>query len=305
MEFTRMPFGLSTAAQSYVKLMRIALEGIPNVTFYFDNILVYYTEWEDHLTALRKVLQRLAEHKLTAKPSKCKFAYPSVDYLGFVIGPNGALRPQHDKLIAIRNMTPPTTKSALRSFIGFTQFYKKFIPNQGTLKAPLSKMLKDKVTEPLAWSEEAIQSFEEIKRCLCAEPILKLPDVSKPFVVSTDASNTGIAAVLSQYYDDKAHPLSYAGRQLNSAEINYSTIEKETLAIVYGIDRFKYYLLGKEFILQTDHKPLIYLHKAKHLSGRLTRWSLALQEYKYRIVHVAGDLNFGPDVLSRTEFTSE
>jgi hypothetical protein len=285
-----------------VKLMRIVLENIPNVTFYFDNILVYSTTWEEHIIALRRVFQRLVEHKLTAKPSKCKFAYPSVDYLGFVIGPNGALRPQHDKLIAIQNMLPPTTKTALRSFIGFTQFYKKFVPNQGTLKAPLSAMLKDKVHEPLKWSDEAIRCFEEIKKCLCSEPILKLPDLSKPFVLSTDASNSGIAAILSQYYEDKAHPVSYAGRQLNSAELNYSTIEKETLAIVYGIDKFKYYLLGKEFILQTDHKPLIYLHKAKHLSGRLTRWSLALQEYKYRIVHVAGELNNGPDLISRTEY---
>jgi hypothetical protein len=256
------------------------------------------------MIALRKVLQRLVQHQLTAKPSKCKFGHPSVDYLGFIIGPNGALQPQHDKITAIKNMIPPTTKQALRSFIGLTQFYKKFIPDQGTLKAPLSEMLKNKTKEPLSWSSEALESFDKIKDHLCSEPILKLPDASKPFVVSTDASNSGIAAVLSQYYGDKAHPVAYAGRQLNSAELNYSTIEKETLAIVYGIDKFKYYLLGKEFILETDHKPLIYLHKAKHLSGRLTRWSLALQEYKYRIVYIAGEQNFCPDLISRSTYNS-
>ena len=299
MEFCRMPFGLSTACATYIRLMRILLAGLPNVSFYFDNIFVYSKDWTTHLEALRGVLQRMREHHLTIKPSKCCFGVPFIRYLGFIVdGTN--LQPQHDKTEAITTLLPPTSKKLLKAFLGLVSFYLMFIPQAADYTGPLSDLLKKTVPEPLVWSEDLLMRFKHLKDTLVSPPVLRLPNPDLTFVLRTDASSRGIGAVLLQYYGECPHPVAYASRKLLDRETRYSTIERECLAVVFAINRFDFYLRGKEFILEVDHKPLLYLSTFKGKNDRLLRWALSLQAYKFRVVHIAGKDNLGADLLSRS-----
>lgn len=141
--------------------------------------------------------------------------------------------------------------------------------------------------------------FPILKNKLASNPILKLPDPNKTFVLRTDSSGIGIGAVLFQYDDGLPFPIAYASRKLVDRETRYSTIERECLAIVFGVEKFKFYLLGREFVLETDHKPLIYLNKMKNSNGRIMRWALGLSPFRFRLVHLAGKDNVGADLLSR------
>ena len=194
----------------------------------------------------------------------------------------------------------PTTKTALRSFLGTCQFYSKFVPNFADIGSALTDKLKKGVKEPLFWTDTEISYFNQLKSSLSSEPVLKLPNLDKPFVVRSDASNRGLGGVLLQYYDDIPHPVAYTSRKLLPREVNYSTVEKELLAVIFAMHKFKYYLLGKQFILEVDHRPLVYLNKFKGDNGRLVRWALSLQPYDFRIVYIPVKDNVGADLLSRS-----
>lgn len=292
MEFRRLPFGLVTACSTYARLMTIVLSGLPNVCFYFDNVYVYSNTWEDHMSSLRNVLSKFQEHGLTERPSKCKIGFRSIDYLGFKVG-NNNLTPLSEKVGAILQMPLPCTKNALLSFLGMVSFYRKFIKNASDLTALMSDMLKKEVLEPLPWSSDASEAFGNLKLRLSRAPVLRLPDKSLQFVLRTDASNLGLGAVLWQYHDGVAFPVAFASRKLLDCERRYSTIERECLAIVYGIEMFKFYLTGQEFLLEVDHTPLVYLNRVKGSNLRLMRWALSLQSYRHRVVHIAGKDNVG------------
>ena len=294
-----MPFGLVIACATYVRLMRLVLSGLDNVTFYFDNIFVYNDNWDDHIQSIMSVLDRLREHNLTVRPSKCRFGFTQINYLGFVVD-GQYLRPQNSKIDALQNIPVPSTKKALRSFLGVISFYRMFVPKVSDLTGPLSDMLRKGVREPLTWTSVTREKFESLKHALTTEPILRLPDINSPFALRTDASDYGLGAVLLQYSDDLPFPVAYASRKLLDREKNYSVVERECLAILFGITRFQYYLLGKEFLLEVDHKPLIYLNSSKSRNSRLVRWSLNLQSYRFRIIHIAGKDNIGADLLSRS-----
>ena len=299
MEYVRMPFGLVCAVATYISLMRIVLKDLPGVIFYFDNIWVCSNNWPDHINDLKAVLERLRLHGLTARPSKCSFGVNEISYLGFKIK-NQCLSIPSEKVSAISRMSPPNSKKALRSLLGLLSYYRKFIPNFANLTSVLTDMVKKGISEPLVWSDIAVRNFEQIKTLLTGEPILRLPDISKTFVLRTDASSTSVGAVLLQYHDSLAHPVAYASRKLVDRETRYSTIERECLAIIYAVSRFYYYLLGQEFILEVDHKPLVYLSNLKNSNSRLMRWALSLQPFKFRIVYIPGPDNLGADLLSRT-----
>ena len=299
MEFNRLPFSLVTACATYIRLMRIVLAGLPNVSFYFDNIFVYSTDWPQHVSSVRSVLLKLREHHLTIKPSKCKFGVSTIQYLGFQLD-GSQLKPQLNKIEALCQVTPPTTKKKLRSFLGMVSFYKTFIPQASEYTGPLSDLLKKGVKEPLEWDEDLLGRFHHLKLALSSDPVLKLPDLQLPFVLRTDASNHGLGAVLLQYHDGCPHPVAYVSRKLLDRERRYAVIERECLAIVFGVRKFDFYLRGKEFILEIDHKPLIYLERMKGNNDRLLRWALSLQAYRFRIVHIAGQDNLGADLLSRS-----
>lgn len=241
MEFCRLPFGLVTACSTYIRLMRTVLADLPNISFYFDNIFIYASDSPSHVTALTSVLERLRHHGLTARPSKCRFGFPFIQYLGFVLD-GDHLRPMQDKTEALKEIKPPTTKKSLRSFLGMVSFYRCFIPMASKLTGPLSDFLRKSQREPLQWSEDLLMRFEHLKDALSSKPVLRLPNPVMPFVLRTDASNLGLGAVLLQYYDGTPHPVAYASRKLLDRERKYATIEKEALAIVFGISKFDFYL---------------------------------------------------------------
>jgi len=298
-QFRTMPFGLVCASASFTRVMRRLLQGLEDIDNFIDDVMVYTETFEQHLVCLRSLFQRLRQAKLTAKPSKCHFCFDTIECLGHVVG-NDKLEPLPDKLESIREAKRPETKKQVRAFLGLIGFYRKFINNFATLALPLTNLTQKAKPNRVAWEEEHEQSFQQLKQVLCKDPILKLPEIGKPFILQTDACDSGIGSVLLQLDDDGCRkPVAYASRKLNKAEKRYATVEKECLAIVWAINKFQRYLYGVEFSLETDHKPLSYLSNAKLTNARLMRWALLLQPYKFRIVAIPGKVNIVADSLSR------
>ncbi len=293
-----MPFGVVNAPAVFTRLMRKVLQGISNVDSYIDDILEGTEDWDEHMVRLRSVLGRLRQYHLTAKPSKVVIGYRKLRFLGHTIG-EGQMQPDPRKLDKIINLSRPTNKKQVRALIGLTSYYRKFIPNFSALAAPLTDLTKKGKSNTLVWTDSQEQAFLSLKQVLSNFPILRLPDLEKPFIVRTDASEVGIGAVLLQDQENEKFPVMYVSRKLLEREKNYSTIEKECLAIVWGVQKLNRYLYGRQFILETDHQPLIWMTKAKLANGRVMRWALALQPYRFLIRAVKGSENVGADLLSR------
>ena len=167
------------------------------------------------------------------------------------------------------------------------------------IAAPLTDLTKKGQPNNIVWGESQENAFRALIKSLSEAPILKLPDFNKPFILQTDAADAGIGAVLLQEENGKKMPIAYASRELKGSEQKYSTIEKECLAIVWAVQKFQQYLYGREFLVETDHQPLIYIQKTKVANARLMRWALILQPYRFRILTIKGKENVGADYLSR------
>ena len=297
-QFRMMPFGVVNAPATFSRLMRKLLHELKNLDNFIDDIIVFTKTWLGHLQVLRELFTRLRNAKLTAKPSKCSIGYDHIECLGHLVGKN-RLFPHPNKVKAIEDAARPETKHQIKSFLGLVGFYQKFIPNFSHVAAPLTDLTKKGLPNKIQWTENQENSFRALKQALTSEPILKLPDLSQPFSVQTDASDFGIGGILLQDEGGIKRPIMYASRKLKQSERNYSVIEKECLAIVWAIQKFSRYLYGTEFLLETDHKPLMYLNKARVANARLMRWALMLQPYRYRIMAIKGSENVGADYLSR------
>ena len=302
-QFCMMPFGLVNAPATFSRMMRRVLQGLKKTDNFIDDILIHSQTWDEHISSIRSLLERLRAVGLTAKPSKCEVGCQSLQFLGHVIG-KGMLQPQCNKITQIRDAKPPCTKKELRSFLGFVGYYRRFIPNFAALASPLTDLTKAKLPNRIEWGDSQEESFKTLKAHLASSPILQLPNCDKPFCLRTDASNAGIGAVLLQDKDETGDkfPVSYASRKLLPREKSYATVEKEALAIVWGIQKYEPYLYGREFVLQTDHQALTYLHRAKQTNARIMRWALTLQPYRFRVESIKSSQNVGADFLSRAEF---
>lgn len=297
-QFKAMPFGLMNAPASFSRVMRTVLRGLEFVDNFIDDILVHTPTWEQHIAALRSLMTRLKEANIKAKPSKCFVGFAKVDFLGHQLS-RGFLRPLHDKVADIQTAPRPKTKKELRSFLGLAGYYRKFVPNFSATAVPLTDLLKKGNPNVLEWDEVHENAFTALKAKLSREPILHLPDVNREFVLRTDASNTGIGAVLLQEFDGEKFPIAYASKKLLPREQAYSTIEKECLAVVWAVQKFETFLYGREFVLEVDHQPLLAVQKSKVANGRILRWALALQQYRFRIEAIKGKENVGADYMSR------
>ena len=278
------------------------LEGMPGVGSYIDDIVIYSDSWEDHIKTLKELFGKLRKAKITARPTKCLLGASRMEFLGHQVG-GDVITPSRDNLEKVRNTPRPTTKKQVRSFLGLVGYYRDHIPAFAEISAPLTDLLKKGKAEHIQWSEAQERAYSLLKEYLLQEPVLKLPDLSKPFVLRTDASGVGVAAVLLQENDGKLYPVGYASKKLNLTEARYPIIEKECLAVVWGIKRFKLYLAGRRFTLQTDHKPLKYLKDASYQNDRVFRWAVAVQEYSFRVEDIPGRENIGADFLSRTGYS--
>lgn len=292
-EFLRMPFGLKNSPATFQRVMDDILKDLLNkfCLVYLDDIIIFSSSLEEHIKHLKLVFDRLHNANLKLQLDKCEFLRKETEYLGHVITPDG-IKPNPNKIEAIKNFPIPKTQKEIRSFLGLLGYYRKFINNFAKITKPFTKCLKK--GETVKHTPEFLDAFEECKTLLCNDPILKYPDFSKQFELTTDSSNFALGAILAQ--DD--HPIAYASRTLNPAEINYSTIEKEMLAIVWACKHFRPYLYGTKFIIKTDHKPLQWLFSVKDSSSRLVRWRLKLNEFEYEIQYKKGKLNQA-DPLSR------
>ncbi|CAK9812938.1 Retrovirus-related Pol polyprotein from transposon 17.6 [Anthophora plagiata] len=297
-EFERMPFGLKNAPATFQRLMDRVLTGLQgNEMFvYLDDIVIYSSSLREHEIKFRKLMDRLRRANLQLQPEKCQFLRKEVCYLGHIIGAHG-VRPDPGKILAVKNFPVPKTEKNVKQFLGLAGYYRRFIPNFSRIAKPLTRLLKK--DEPFQWTERQHEAFEILRDELCKEPVLQYPDFNKPFLLTTDASDFAIGGILSQGSVGKDKPIAYASRVLNSAELNYPTIQKELLAIVYCIQHFRPYLYGKKFTLVTDHKPLTWLHSVEDPTSRLMRWRLKLAEYEYDILYKAGKANVNADALSR------
>ena len=296
--FRVMPFGWVNAPATFSRIMRKLLQGLKNLRNYLDDVLGHTGGWFDHPNILREFFSRVREANLALKPSKCFIGYTNLVFLGHKLG-QGSLSPNDDLISKIRQAPSPTTKKQLRSFLGLIGYYRSFVPNFAAIAVPLTDLTKKGTPEKLIWTEAQEQAFQILKSYVCVQPVLRLPDISKPFIIQTDASADGIGAILLQEDDQTKRPVAFASKKLLPREKNYSTIEREALAIVWGIQKFQNYLLGTHFFLETDHHPLQFLDRAKYQNSRIMRWSLLLQPYRFTVRAIKGTENVGADFLSR------
>lgn len=303
-EFLRMPFGLKNAPACFQRMMNNVLNELQGkVCFvYLDDIVVFGETLKQHNERLIVVLDRLRKANLKIQLNKSEFLKKEVEYLGHLITNKGLL-PNLKKVEAIDKLQEPTNQRGIKSFLGMIGYYRKFVQNFSTIAKPLYTLLKKNVH--FNWKQEQKESFIELKNKLKEFTILRYPDFNKEFVITTDASNIGIGAVLSQEYEGKDLPVHFISRTLNNAELNYNTTEKECLAIVWAIQQFRPYIYGKKFKIKTDHRPLTWLFRVKDPGSRLVRWRLKLEEYSYSIEYKKGVDNVVADELSRNVYPIE
>ncbi len=298
-QFVTLPFGLFGAPATFQRLMDKILR--PHTAYaaaYLDDIIIYSQDWQRHMVHLREVLRALRGAGLTANPKKCAIGRVEVRYLGFHLG-HGQVRPQIDKTAAIAACPRPKTKNEVRQFLGLAGYYRRFIPDYSELTSPLTDLTKKEVPDTVPWTERCQQVFTQVKAALCGGPLLHSPDFSLPLLLQTDASDRGLGAVLTQEIGGEERPVLYISRKLSKRETMYSTIEKECLAIRWAVLTLRYYLLGREFTLCSDHAPLQWLHRMKDTNARITRWYLALQPFKFKVIHRPGTQMTVADFLSR------
>lgn len=297
-EFSRMPFGLKNAPATFQRLMDQVLTGLQGTELfvYLDDIVIYASSLTEHQMKFNKLAERLRKANLKLQPDKCEFLRKEVSYLGHIISEDG-VKPDPKKIDAVKNFPRPRNAKNIKQFLGLAGYYRRFIPNFSGTSKPLTLLLtKD---EPFVWGNNQEKAFTTLRDQLCSEPLLQYPDFTKPFVITTDASDIAIGGILSQGKIGEDRPIAYASRALSAAEKNYSTIEKELLAIIYCTRHFRPYVYGNSFTLVTDHKPLKWLDSVKDPTSRLMRWRLKLAEYDYQIIYKAGKTNVNADALSR------
>jgi hypothetical protein len=295
-EYKVMSFGLTGAPATFQGAMNKTLASVLRkcALVFFDDILIYSPTLESHIEHLQNVFQLLQEDQWLVKLSKCSFAQQQVSYMGHVIGVNGvATEPK--KIQDVINWAVPTTVKKLKGFLGLAGYYRKFVKNFGVMCKPLTQLLRKGV--PYKWTEETQQAFQHIKQALVTAPVLALPDFSKPFTVETDASDYGIGAVLSQ----DNHPIAYLSKALGPRSRGLSTYEKECMAVLLAVERWRPYLQQQEFIILTDHHSLVHLSDQRLHTPWQQRAFTKLLGLQYKISYRKGSTNSAADALSRKE----
>ena len=293
--FTRLPFGIKSASEVFQKITSEMVADINGAEAIIDDILVWGATQEEHDERLRKVLDKAREYNLKLSVNKCEISRDSIKYVGHILSSEG-VKPDPEKIRAVLAMKKPTNKPELLTFLGFIQYLGKFMPRMSDVSTPLRKLTEH--SAEWIWSRQHDVSFETLKTMATNAPVLKYYDPNLPLTLSVDASSKGVGAVLIQ----EGKPVAYGSRALTSSQQNYAQIEKETLAVVYGCEKFHQYIFGRTVHVETDHKPLqsIFskpLHKAPM---RLQRLLLTVQKYDLKVQYKPGKLMFMADHLSRS-----
>src|SRR4030095_12380042 len=302
-----MPFGLTNAPATFQTLMNSILRPYIDkfVLVYLDDILGYSNSDEEHLEHLRLVFEALRQYRMYARPTKCIFDEPSVEFCGHIVG-QGVTKVLDSKVKAIREWPQPKNVQEVRQFYGLVNYYRRFIRHFSIIAAPLSDLFKSHDGDirkkcPIAWSTAQQVAFEHLKQAITAAPVLVQPDLTKPYTIETDSFDFGNGMTLSQERDDgKLHPIAFDGRKLHGAELRYPTHEKELLAIKDALQKWHHYIEnGLPITVITDHDSLKYMNTVQKPSKRLARWVDEFQQYNLIIKYRPGSQAIVPDAISR------
>ena len=282
-EFLVMPFGLCNAPGTFQRLMnKVFADNLGKfIAVYLDDILIFSQNLEEHWKHLRWALDRLREAKLYGRLHKCEFLKDQVEYLGFEVSPRG-VQASPGKVRANIDWPRPKGVHDVRSFLGLASYYRRFVRGFSEMARPLTALTKAGVE--WEWSTPQHQAFNRLKLALTTAPVLKLPDFERQFVVTTDASDVAVGAILEQDFGNGLQPVAFASRKLNGAEMRYSAYERELLGIVWALAQWKHYCRGPHsVVIQTDHAPLHHLPNQASVNSRVWKWISILQGYNLEI----------------------
>lgn len=296
-------FGLTNAPATQQRLVDLLFgpEFELKVFAFLDDIIIISETFEEHVSLLQRVFDKLRWANLTVNLDKCHFFRNKLRYLGYIVDAQG-LRTDPEKVQAILNFSTPSNRKEVKRFLGTASWYRRFIPEFSSVAGPLNKLTSNKKNSPpFQWNPEAEKAFLELKSKLVQAPVLACPNFDYPFEVHTDASNYGIGAMLSQTINGVEHPVAYMSRSLTKAEKNYSTTEREALAVLIALEHWRCYLeTDKTFTVYTDHSALKWFLSLSNPTGRLARWGVRLSSFNFEIKHRRGKDNVIPDALSRS-----
>ena len=300
--FKRLPMGLASSSQAFSFAMSRVFRGLTfkQVLIYCDDIMVFSSSFDEHLVHLQMAFDRLRAAQLKLHPQKCEFGIQTVKYLGYIFTPDG-IKINPDKMKVVKDYPVPKNVTQVRSFLGLTNYNRRFVQGYSKIAHSLFALLR-KDTE-FVWTEECQKAFETLKEELIKAPTLIFPNFQRRFRLTTDGSKHGIAWIISQLDDEgRDRPVSYGGRSLHGAECSsYSASELEALAIVCAVKENHALLSYNEFDIYTDHISLKQIQNFQYSTGRLFRYSLILQNYKFQVFHKPGKQNAAADALSRLE----
>jgi hypothetical protein len=300
-EYLVMPFGLTNAPATFQTMINEVLRDFVDifVVVYLDDILIFSKTLEQHKEHVHKVLQRLLDNKLLVEPEKTAFHVQQVDFLGYRIRPNEiAMDPK--KVATVKDWPVPRDVRDVRAFLGFVNFYRRFMQGYGKMSTPLTDLTR--ATKIFDWTDQCQKAFEEIRDNMLKEPILSMPDSELPWIVETDASDYALGATASQMHaDGRLHPVAYFSKKLHGPELNYQIHDKELMAIIEAFKEWRVYLSGtKEPVkVYTDHKNLVSFTTTKDLNKRQIRWAEFMTGFNFQIIYRPGTKNGRADALSR------
>ncbi|WVZ81487.1 hypothetical protein U9M48_028860 [Paspalum notatum var. saurae] len=298
-ELPVMSFGLTNAPAYFMNLMnKVFMEYLDKfVVVFIDDILIYSKTEEEHEEHLRLVLQKLRDHKLYAKLSKCEFWLDQVPFLGHIVS-KGGIMVDPSKISSVMDWKVPEVVKEVRGFLGLAGYYRRFIESSSRIAKPMTSLLEKGV--PINWTKERQAAFDELKKRLTTAPVLTLPDLTKCFTVYCDASKEGLGCVLMQ----EGKVIAYASRQLRKHEVNYPTHDLELAAVVHALKIWRHYLFGNKCEIYTDHKSLKYIFTQNELNMRQRRWLELIKDYDLEIHYHPGKANVVADALSRKSYVN-
>lgn len=299
-QWTCLPFGLKTSPAIFQRILSNILRKYNLTEFavnYIDDILIFSKSFSEHINHLTQLLEAIKKEGFRVKFTKCTFASDSVKYLGHIIQ-NNTIRPVRDNLVSIKDFPTPKTQKNIRQFLGKINFYHEYLPKSAIILEPLHKLLRK--NQKFIWTADCQNSFEEIKKLLCSQPILEIFDQNLPINIHTDASLEGIGAVLKQTQPNgKEKPVAYFSKKLNEVQKKKKAIYLECLAIKEAIRYWQYWLIGQSFTVYSDHKPLENLNIKSRTDEELGDLTYYLSQYDFKIKYAPGKENLEADCLSR------
>ena len=301
-EPTVMFFGLTNSPATFQRFMNDSFRDMIAegwLVIYMDDLLIYSPDTVTHIKRTKWVLQQMVELDLHLKLEKCTFAATTVEYLGMIVKP-GQLAMDPVKLNGIAQWPIPSKVKDIRSFLGFANFYRRFISNYSTIARPLIDLTKKSLS--WNWTSSQQQAFDQLKDLFLSQPVLHIPDLSLPFAIATDASKYASGAILLQTDSNgEWHPCSYLSQSFFPAERNYDIYDRELLAVIHALKTWRHYLHSSPFPIQVfiNHKNLTYFRKPQALNHRQARWLLDLADFDLTMIHVPGSHLAGPDALSQ------